>query len=239
MVIAYIFQLSNFMVDTGILFNYCNMRSHSRECWMTFWPLTNSDFPTDQTFHQFNHLYTEYDLRRIMSGFHGVFATGLACYQGTLTLPDTWFRPPFLGTCLCSNCWDQILRTCHIFTRLFTLNTPLYFLDFAFDVIKFAFDNSIHIIHQKKYPKSTRKSQSMVLSLVSKFWSNSVSVKKQECRRKKYWKILMTVRFVSAQLQVTQLFDKIVRFQPKFWLKYTKHGWKNVLRNIKQYFDQN
>ena len=29
----------------------------------------------------------------IMSGFHGAFATGVACQQGTLTLPDTWFRP--------------------------------------------------------------------------------------------------------------------------------------------------
>ena len=32
----------------------------------------------------------------IMSGFHGAFATGVTCQQGTLTLPDTWFRPPFL-----------------------------------------------------------------------------------------------------------------------------------------------
>ena len=72
---------------------------------MTFWPLTNSDFPTDQTFHQFHDLYTELDLHRIMSGFHGAFATGVASQQGTLTLPDTWFRPPF---------WDllvlQLLR---------------------------------------------------------------------------------------------------------------------------------
>ena len=30
----------------------------------------------------------------IMSGFHGAFATGVACQQGTLTLSDTWFRPP-------------------------------------------------------------------------------------------------------------------------------------------------
>ena len=60
---------------------------------MTFWPLTNSDFPTDQTSHQFHDLYTEPDLHRIMSGFHGAFATGVASQQGTLTLPDTWFRP--------------------------------------------------------------------------------------------------------------------------------------------------
>ena len=38
---------------------------------------------------------------------------------------------PHFGTYLCSNCWDQIPRTCHVFTRLFTSNTPWYFLDFA------------------------------------------------------------------------------------------------------------
>ena len=41
----------------------------------------------------------------IMSGFHGAFATGVACQQGTLTLPNNWFRPPL---------WDlfvlQLLR---------------------------------------------------------------------------------------------------------------------------------
>ena len=36
--------------------------------------------------------------RKNISGFHGTFATGVACQQGTLTLPDTWFCPPF---------WDE------------------------------------------------------------------------------------------------------------------------------------
>ena len=36
----------------------------------------------------------------IMSGFHWAFATGVACQQGTLTLPDNWFRPPF---------WDLLM----------------------------------------------------------------------------------------------------------------------------------
>ena len=67
---------------------------------MTFWPLTNSDLPTNQTLHQFHDLYTELDLHRIMSGFHGAFATGVAIKQGTLTLPHTWFRPPF---------WDLLM----------------------------------------------------------------------------------------------------------------------------------
>ena len=34
-----------------------------------------------------------------------------------------------LWTCLCSYCWNQIPRTCHVFTRPFTLNTHWYFLD--------------------------------------------------------------------------------------------------------------
>ena len=35
-----------------------------------------------------------------LRGFHGAFATGVACQQGALTLPDTWFRPPF---------WDLLM----------------------------------------------------------------------------------------------------------------------------------
>ena len=58
----------------------------------------NSDYPTNQTFHRFHDLDNDFDLHRITSGFHGAFATvtGVACQQGTLTLPGTWFRPPFL-----------------------------------------------------------------------------------------------------------------------------------------------
>ena len=145
-----------FVVDVGILFS--NVKCPSHGCWMTFWSLANSDFPTDQTFHQFHDLDTELDLHRWwvvsmehlqrvcgmpagnayhsghlvpslfegglhvlwllrpvspnlhrlndlpmltfteLRGFHGAFATGVACQQGALTLPDTWFRPHF-GTC--------------------------------------------------------------------------------------------------------------------------------------------
>ena len=69
------------LVDMGILFSNMNYPYH--ECLMTFWPLTNSDFSSNQTFHQFHYLDTELDLHRIMSGFHGAFATGVACQQGT------------------------------------------------------------------------------------------------------------------------------------------------------------
>ena len=72
-------------------------QSSSQECKMKVWPLTSyHDFPTDQTFHQFHNLDTEFDLHRITSGFHRTFATGVACQQGTRTLPDTWFRPLWL-----------------------------------------------------------------------------------------------------------------------------------------------
>ena len=88
------------------------------------WLPNQSDFPPSSW-----HWYRAWP-SPIMSGFHGAFATGVACQQGTLTFPDTWFRPHW-GTCLYSNCWDQIPRTCYVFTRLFTSNTPWYFLDFA------------------------------------------------------------------------------------------------------------
>ena len=35
------------------------------------------------------------DLHQITSGFHRAFATGVACQQGTVTHPDTWFYPHF------------------------------------------------------------------------------------------------------------------------------------------------
>ena len=80
-------------------FNAANFRRHSQsKCALqTQWirMTSYSDFSTDQTFHRYHDLDTVLDLHRIKSGFHGAFATGAACQQGTLILPDTWFRPPF------------------------------------------------------------------------------------------------------------------------------------------------
>ena len=54
--------------------------------------------PVSPTLHRLNDLpkltFTKF------RGFHGAFATGVACQQGALTLPDTWFRPPF---------WDLLM----------------------------------------------------------------------------------------------------------------------------------
>ena len=77
---------------------------------------------TDKTLHQFHDLDTELDLHRITSGFNGACVTGLACQQGMLTLPDTWFRPPF---------WD--LLVIQLLTQVFP-NLPCLFstLHFAY-----------------------------------------------------------------------------------------------------------
>ena len=88
---------------------------------MIFWPSSSySNFHTDQTVHKFHDLDTELDLHRITGAFYGVFAMGVACQQGMLILPDTWFRP-FFGSYLCNNCWDQFFRTNRVFSRLFHL----------------------------------------------------------------------------------------------------------------------
>ena len=97
---------------------------------MTFWSLTNSNFRTNQTFHQYHDLNTELDLHRLwvvsMEHLQRVW------HASREHLPfRTPGSVPNCGTCLCSNCWDQIPRICHVFTRLFTSNTPWYFLDFA------------------------------------------------------------------------------------------------------------
>ena len=81
------------------------------------------------TLHRLNDLpkltFTE------LRGFHGAFATGVACQQGALTLPDTWFRPPF---------WDllmlQLLRpnssNLPCLYSTFHLEHPLVFSRFSF-----------------------------------------------------------------------------------------------------------
>ena len=86
---------------------------------MTFWPSTSySDFPTDQTFHQFHELNIVHDFHRIMSGFYGTFPTGVACKQGALTLPDTWFLPPFLDLLMLKLLWPDFTNLSCLFSTL-------------------------------------------------------------------------------------------------------------------------
>ena len=90
--------------------------------------------PVSPTLYWFNNLpkltFTE------LRGFHGAFATGVACQQGALTLPDTWFRPPF---------WDllmlQLLRpnssNLPCLYSTFHLEYPLVLSRFCFILFQF------------------------------------------------------------------------------------------------------
>ena len=127
--------------------------SHRIQLIRPFWGLHNllRPFPAnfwtlslDQTFHQFHDLYTELDLHRIMSGFHGAFATGVASQQGTLTLPDTWFHPPF---------WDLLMLQ---LLRPNSSNLPCLYstfhLEFLLVLSRFCLEpSSVHYLICKGY----------------------------------------------------------------------------------------
>ena len=66
-----------------------NIKCHSDP-----WSVTVTTIGPD--FYQFYDIDSVIDLHWITSSFHGAFATGVTCQQGTLPLPDTWFLPPFL-----------------------------------------------------------------------------------------------------------------------------------------------
>ena len=69
---------------------------------------------------------------------------------------DTW-SIPHCGTCLCSNCLDQIPRTCRVFTWLFTSNTPWYFLDFALFLIVVCLKFDLVVSHSGMKDKGSKR----------------------------------------------------------------------------------
>ena len=160
-------------------------------------PLTNSDFPTDQTFHQFHDLYTELDLHRIMSGFHGAFATGVTSQQGTLTLPDTWFRPPF---------WDllmlQLLRpNSSILPCLYStfhLEHPLVLSRFCF------LPSCLHIL--SKVFRSTANQHILEVG-----WIRCGSSKIQ----RSYWNILNLQISTINKHQIFRLFNPLYNYSSR------------------------
>ena len=77
------------------------------------WLPNQSDFPPISC-----HWYRAWP-SPIMSCFHWAFAAGVACQQGTLTLPDTWFRPLL---------WDLLV---HQLLRPDFLDLAMSFLDFS------------------------------------------------------------------------------------------------------------
>ena len=60
---------------------------------------------TDQNSYQAVTLLLNSTFYRILRGVHRTFATGVACWQGTLIPPDTWSCP--FGTYICYTCWYQ------------------------------------------------------------------------------------------------------------------------------------
>ena len=89
----------------------------------------------------------------IMSGSHGAFATGVACQQGTLTLPDTWFRSPL---------WDLLVLQ---LLRPDSSNLPCLYstfhLEYPLVLSRFCFTWYFHIPvwvlpHKKDADRSTK-----------------------------------------------------------------------------------
>ena len=80
-----------------------------------------------------------------MSGFHGAFATGVASQQGTLTLPDTWFRPPF---------WDLLMLQ---LLRPNSSNLPCLYSTFHLEyplVLSRFYFNNLHVKSERDWAKT-------------------------------------------------------------------------------------
>ena len=171
---------------------------------MTFWPLTNSDYPTIQTFHQYHDLDTDFDLHRIASGFHGAFATGVACQQGTITLPDTWFRPPF---------WDLLMFQ---LVRPNSSNLPCLYSTFHLEYPLVLFRFCLSPLFEMTVTCSLKLPAQSALHL---HWRKKGKLSdKQNKSPKGHWSLtwvqftlLLKVRFLSKSESMTAIFVKSVR----------------------------
>ena len=95
------------------------MNYHSHECLMTFWPS-----PILRTWYRAwpspNYKWFPWSI-----------CNGCCMPDENAYLSGHLIPSPHFGTCLFSKCGDKSSRTCHVFTWLFTSNTPWCFLDFA------------------------------------------------------------------------------------------------------------
>ena len=79
---------------------------------MTFWPLTNSDFPTDQTSRPISWSWYQAWPSPNYEWFPWSICNECDMPAGNAN-PSGYLVPSrSFGTCFCSNCWDQILRIC-------------------------------------------------------------------------------------------------------------------------------
>ena len=96
--------------------------------------------------------------------------------------------PPLFRTCLCSNCCDHISQICHVFTRLFSLNSPWYFLSLFINVTydifstKTSICDNIEMLILRVY--STIR---FGFSKFSYFWDITLQLFKQLCVAKDHW----------------------------------------------------
>ena len=165
---------------------------------MIFWPLTNREFPTDQTFHQFYNLDTEHDRYWIMTGFHGAFPTGIVCQQGTLTPPDTWF---------CSLVGELIYAL--IFEKIFPDSTPIKWPNLNFTELReVSMEHLRRVWHTSMERLSFRKTCS-----VPPFWtclcSNCWDQTSRTCRSFNQLFTLYTTRYFLGFAYHTYVLDSL------------------------------
>ena len=116
---------------------------------------------TDQTLYQSLTFLPNSTFNRLMRGFHRTFATGVACWQGTLTQPDTWSRP----------IWDLYMlyllrsfsRTCHNFFRTIHFKHPSVLSRFCF----LSLTGNLRVINRKFFQKQRGSSKSLVVKLIN------------------------------------------------------------------------
>ena len=118
----------SFMVDTGILFSNIKFPSHDVKDFLT---LDQLWLPNQSGFPPMSWIWYRLWPSPNYEWFPWSICNGSGMPAGNAYPSGHLVPSPHFGTCLCSNCWDQIPRTCRDFTRLFTSNAPWYFLDFA------------------------------------------------------------------------------------------------------------
>ena len=131
----------------------------------------------------------------IMSGFHGAFATGVACQQGTLTLPDTWFRPPF---------WDLLMLQ---LSRPNSSNLPCLYstlhLEYPLVLSRFCLTYWAEILHMTLFYHTT--DQVRVSSICVNFCGSYAPFGRQNrstegCWNLEYWKYTVFRTFLLHAL---------------------------------------
>ena len=102
---------------------------YTTNSWPSSWfdSLPNSNPFLDDTTNwlHFTRFYFLLNLTSLNIGFHGAYATGVACWQGTLTPPETWSCPTLGLACVLMS--RPISPELVLSPDLWISNTPRYF----------------------------------------------------------------------------------------------------------------